>query len=118
MQKIDKVFIKNYIINAKHGYYKEEHYKPQRFVISVICGVGQNHSGASDDLKETFNYEIIRNIIDEVVRGESKKLLEYLSEKIAEKILIHNIVKSVEVEMHKPDIWGDCNPGVNIVRGK
>lgn len=112
----NKIFIKDYTIIAKHGYYKEEHYKPQRFVVSVICNIKENQSGNSDDLKETFNYENIRNIIDEVIKGEHNKLLESLTEKIASKILNHKNVMLVEVEITKPDIWGDCMPGVNIVR--
>lgn len=113
---MNKIFIKDYAIISKHGYYKEEHSKPQRFVVSVICDVVENASGSSDDLKETFNYEYIRKIIDEVVRGEHNKLLESLTEKIASKILNYKNVTKVEVEITKPDIWGDCMPGVNIVR--
>ncbi len=91
----NKIFIKDYTIIAKHGYYKEEHYKPQRFVVSVICDVLENKSGNSDDLKETFNYENIRNVIGEVIRGAHNKLLESLSEKIASKILNYKNVARV-----------------------
>lgn len=113
---MNKIFIKDYTIIAKHGYYKEEHSKPQRFVVSVICDIKENQSGIHDDLKETFNYEHIRNAIDAVVKGEHNKLLESLSEKIAKKILSYKNVTKVEVEITKPDIWGDSLPGVNITR--
>ena len=113
---MNKIFIKNYIITAKHGYYKEEHYKPQRFVVSVVCDILENSSGLSDNLKETFNYEHIRNSIDQVLKGEHHKLVEYLAESIASKILNYKSVTKVEVEISKPDIWSDCSPGVLITR--
>lgn len=115
---IDKVFIKNYIVIAKHGYYKEEYYKPQRFVVSVTCDIKSNSSGKSDDLEETFNYENIRNVIDQVLKSEHHKLVEFLAEEISNKVLGFNIVNRVEVEITKPDIWGDCSPGVLISRAR
>ena len=113
---MNKIFLKNYTILAKHGYYKEEHYKPQRFVVSVTCEVLSNESGVSDDLKHTFNYEHIRTAIDDVIKGEGKKLLEHLAEEMSKKILAHKNVSICEVEISKPDIWGDCEPGVFIRR--
>ncbi|MDQ5957446.1 MAG: 7,8-dihydroneopterin aldolase/epimerase/oxygenase [Patescibacteria group bacterium] len=114
---MDKIFIKNYTIIAKHGYYKEEHFKAQRFVVSVIASA-DNTSGDSDDLNDTFNYEHIKNIIDEVIKGEPRKLLEYLAEKISGQVLAFDKVNTVEVEIIKPDIWGDCTPGISIKRNK
>lgn len=113
---MDRVFIENYTLIAKHGYYKEEHYKPQRFVVSVYADVVKNKSGDTDKLADTFNYEFIRKVIQEVVNGNHHDLLESLAEDMAKKVLTHNIVASVEVKITKPDIWGDCAPGVQIVR--
>ncbi len=115
---MNQIFIKNYIIEATHGYYKEEHYKPQRFITSVTCNIKENKSGSTDELNDTLNYEYIRMCIDNVIRSDHHKLLESLSEDIASLILENNKVLSVEVEIIKPDIWGDCEPGVHIVRGK
>jgi dihydroneopterin aldolase len=39
-----------------------------------------------------------------------------LAETIAFKILENKIVEKVEVKITKPDIWGDCSPGVHISR--
>lgn len=113
---MNKIFIENYTLVSKHGYYKEEHSKPQKFTVFVWCEVEENKSGESDNLKETFNYEVIRKIIQQNILGEHKKLLETLSENIARNILENSIVQSVEVKITKPDIWGDCEPGVWIRR--
>lgn len=115
---MDRVFIENYTLIAKHGYYKEEHSKPQRFVVSVYADVNKNASGESDALADTFNYEVIRKVVSEVIMGGHHDLLESLAEDIAKRILNNNLVTKVEVKITKPDIWGDCQPGVQIVRKK
>ena len=115
---MDRVFIENYTLIAKHGYYKEEHSKPQRFVVSVYADVNHNASGHSDALADTFNYEVIRRAVSEVIMGAHHDLLESLAEEIASRILDNKIVTSVEVKITKPDICGDCNPGDQIVRKK
>ncbi len=115
---MNQIFIRDYTVISKHGYYKEEHYKPQRFVVSVICDVISNTSGVDDDLSSTLNYEFLRSSIDKVLKGEHHKLLESLCEDVASLVLAHDKVNRVEVTMTKPDIWGDCSPGVMIVRGR
>lgn len=115
---MNKIFIENYTLISKHGYYKEEHFKPQRFVVSVWCEVRDNKSSDMDDLSQTFNYEEIRKIVSRIILGEHKKLLETLAEEIAKAVLQFSIVKNVEVKITKPDIWGDCEPGVQILRAK
>ncbi len=113
---MNRIYIENYTLVSKHGYYKEEHFKPQRFVVSVYCDVASNESGEHDNLNETFNYEVIRKVIQEEILGEHKKLLETLCENIAKKLLKQKIVEKVEVKISKPDIWGDSSPGVHIIR--
>lgn len=113
---MNKIFIEDFVLVSKHGYYKQEHLKEQRFVVSVYCDIKTEM--VNDDLNETFNYEIIRGVIQEVIMGKHKKLLETLVEEIGEKILKYKIVEQVEVKITKPDVWGDCSPGVHIIRTK
>lgn len=114
---MDTVFIENCIVEAKHGYYKEEHAKKQKFIVSVYAHTDTKDAGKSDDLKQTLNYEHIRNYIHEVLAQSPHDLIESLAEEIAGKVLVHNIT-AVEVEMRKPDVWNDCVPGVRIIRNK
>lgn len=114
---MDTIFIKNYTIEATHGYYKEEHFKKQTFIVSVCAYVDIKKAGENDDLRETLNYEHLRKYIHEVLSESPHNLLESLSEDIAKKVLVHNVI-SVEVEIQKPDVWRDCVPGVKITRKK
>ncbi|MCF7843766.1 dihydroneopterin aldolase [Candidatus Gracilibacteria bacterium] len=114
---MDIVFIKNCKVLAKHGYYKEEHAKAQNFIVSVYAKIDTKEAGGSDDLKKTLNYEHIRKYIYEVLEQSPRSLVEALASEIADKVLKHDVV-SVEVEIEKPDVWGDCIPGVRITRRK
>lgn len=110
------IYLKNYIVIAKHGYYKEEHAKAQRFVVSVSASCNIKGAGEHDDLKETLNYEFIRKSVHDILMQSPHDLIESLAEEIAATILTHPKVFSVEVDISKPDVWNDCVPGVVIVR--
>jgi dihydroneopterin aldolase len=115
---MDTIYLKNYVVVAKHGYYKEEHAKAQRFIVSVSTSCNIKDAGASDDLKETLNYEFIRTSVHDILMQSPHDLIESLAEEIASVVLSHSKVQSVEVDISKPDVWNDCTPGVNIVRNK
>lgn len=112
---MDIVFIENYIVEAKHGYYKEEHAKKQRFITTIYAHTDVKKAGDTDDLKDTLNYEKLRQYTTEVLAEPPHDLVESLAEAIAHKVLTHGVSK-VEVEIKKPDVWGDCVVGVKIVR--
>jgi len=114
---MDTVFIENCTVIAKHGYYKEEHSKEQRFIVSVYAHTDTKAAGHTDDLTQTLNYEHIRMYIYEVLAQSPHDLIESLAEEIAERVLTHH-VHQVEVEIKKPDVWQDSSPGVRIVRTK
>ncbi len=113
---MDKVYLKNYIVVAKHGYYKEEHAKAQRFIVSVIASCDVRDAGVTDDLHKTLNYEHIRVAVHDILMKSPHSLVESLAEEIAVSILTHGNVSSVEVDISKPDVWNDCVPGVAIIR--
>lgn len=114
---MDIVFIEQCIVEAKHGYYKEEHAKTQHFVVSVYAYLDTLEAGKADNLAKTLNYEHIRTYIHEVLAQSPHDLLESLAEEIAQKVLDHEVLR-VEVEIKKPDVWSDCTPGVKIIRKK
>lgn len=113
---MDHIFLKNYTVVAKHGYYKEEHTKPQRFIVSVTAFVDLHIAGHSDKLEETFNYELIRKHVKDILMTSPQDLVESLAEQIAAKVLQYQIVREVEVQIEKPDVWNDSIPGVVIRR--
>lgn len=114
---MDIVFIENYTVQAKHGYYKEEHAKKQRFITSIYAHMDVKEAGKTDKLKDTLNYEKLRECISEILAEPPHDLIESLAEAMASRVLAYDVTK-VEVEIKKPDVWGDCVVGVKITRTK
>ncbi len=115
---MDTIYLKNYVVVAKHGYYKEEHAKAQRFIVSVEVTCDVRDAGHNDNLASTLNYEFIRAAVHDILMKSPHDLIESLAEEIAEVVLTHPKSKSVKVDISKPDIWNDCVPGVVIQRVK
>lgn len=115
---MDTVYLKNYVVVAKHGYYKEEHSKAQRFIVSVEVTCDVTQAGRSDDLTQTLNYEFIRISVHDILMKSPHDLIESLAEEISTTVLAHPKSNTVTVDISKPDIWNDCVPGVVIVRKK
>ena len=115
---MDTIYIHNYTVTAKHGYYKEEHAKSQRFILNIEVSCDLSTAGSTDNIKETLNYEYIRNHAHGVLMKSPHNLLESLAGEIAEILLAHPKVLSIRVDISKPDIWNDCVPGISIVRSK
>jgi dihydroneopterin aldolase len=115
---MDTIYLKNYVVVAKHGYYKEEHAKAQRFIVSVEVMCDVKDAGHNDDLASTLNYEFIRTSVHDILMKSPHDLIESLAEEIAEVVLTHQKSKTVKVDISKPDIWTDCVPGVVILRSK
>lgn len=112
------IFIENLKIKGEHGYYKEEYYRPQTFVVSIWCELYTETKVLHDDLNETFSYEVIRKVILQTISGEHKKLLETLCADMINEILKYKIVQKVKVKIIKPEIWNDCEPGVTMEEGR
>jgi dihydroneopterin aldolase len=106
----DQIYLRDYTVVAKHGYYKEEHAKPQRFVVSITADTSLENAGTTDILGETVNYEQLRNIAHEVLMQSPKDLIESLAEEIALRVLALARVDQVIVQIEKPDVWIDSVP--------
>jgi dihydroneopterin aldolase/2-amino-4-hydroxy-6-hydroxymethyldihydropteridine diphosphokinase len=115
---MDTIYLKNYVVVAKHGYYKEEHAKAQRFIVSVEVTCDVRDAGQNDDLASTLNYEFLRTAVHDILMKSPHDLIESLAEEIAAVMLTHPKGSEVKVDISKPDIWNDCVPGVVIKRQK
>lgn len=115
---MNKIFIKDYIIKAIHGFYEHEQKNPQNFRVNIIVELQDKIIWNEDNLEKTLNYEEIKNIVDNIFLNQKYKLLELIAENISKEILKYEIVKSVEIEISKIDIWKDCIPGIIIKRFK
>lgn len=85
-----------------HGVLDTERRDGQPFVVDVAMALDLSPAGRSDDLTRTVNYAEVAAAVVARVSGEPFDLIERLAEVIADDVLAHDLVDSVEVVVHKP----------------
>ena len=96
------VGLDDYLAHGIHGFYDEEHTKPQPFNISVRVAL----SGRIVDgqLGTTVDYAQLQEAIDNVVLHSSPiRLLESMAKRISEQIQQSENVDTVFVRIEKPE---------------
>ena len=101
MAQSDQLRLTGIRIEAAHGVYAQEKLKPQPFLIDVLVSLFPRP--ADDDLATTLDYSLLAADIAAASTGDSVDLIETLAEKVAATCLGNNLVREVEVTVHKPE---------------
>ncbi len=110
------IYVRDLHVSATHGYYSFEKVKAQTFIVSISAMVDDWSS--QDDLKETLNYELLRDLAIETLSQSPKNLLETLANSLVEKTLLLPKVFQATVSLEKSDIFPDCIAGVSLTKRK
>jgi dihydroneopterin aldolase len=100
---MDKVFLKQMSFYGYHGVFPEENRLGQRFLVDVEMVADLQEAGQTDDLRKTIDYSKIYEMVKTEVEGKPYRLLETLAERIAQRILSHELVQEVRVRVTKPE---------------
>lgn len=118
---VDKIYLNNIEIFAKHGVFKEEKVLGQKFILSVEVGLNTREAAITGNLEKSIHYGELCHNIEEVFKEESYDLIETAVEKVAEYILYnYDIVYEVKVKLKKP--WAPISrhldyAAIEILRG-
>ncbi|WP_349361603.1 dihydroneopterin aldolase [Arthrobacter antibioticus] len=86
-----------------HGVFEHEKRDGQPFITDAVLHLDVSAAAATDDLHKTANYGAVAETIVAMVTGQAFDLIETLSVRMVEKILIDfPILNAVEVTIHKP----------------
>lgn len=106
--KMDSIFIKDIVVFAHHGVFKEEKTLGQKFLIDLKLKMNLQPSAILKDLKKTVHYGILSNDILQIFKEKSNDLIETCAEEIAIFVLKnYKVVKEVTVCVKKP--WAPVN---------
>ncbi|MDX1642238.1 MAG: dihydroneopterin aldolase [Balneolaceae bacterium] len=106
---MDTITLKALKFKGKHGYYDEERQEGNHFELDVIAKGKFKAAIDGDNLDLTFNYEVVKEIAQEVFNGPSEKLIETLCSRIGEKIFEKSpVVKELTVSIRK------LNPPIGV----
>jgi FolB domain-containing protein len=112
------LYIKDLVVEAKHGVNPEEKTTLQQFKINVKMTVDTDKAGRSDDLSDTVNWSDIRKSIIHTVKSNTFNLMERLAKEIADQILNEKRITRVVVEIEKLDAFQTGVPGIIVVVGR
>ena len=100
---MDKIYIKNLELFAKHGVFPEDNVLGQKFVVSAVLYTDIREAGKSDDLTKSIHYGEVSHQIREYVENHTYKLLERVVEGLAEELLLTvPRLKGIKLEIKKP----------------
>lgn len=100
---MDKIKIKNLECFGNHGVFKEENILGQKFIISATLYIDTLAAVKDDDLNFSVNYGEVCQLISDIVKDNTFKLIETLANTIAMVILNkYNLVKKIKIIVKKP----------------
>lgn len=98
---MDKITIKELEVNTQIGVTEAERAHLQRLLISVVMERDLAEAGRTDMESATTPYDVVSNLVREVVTRRPRKLIEAVADEIAEAILSRRLAVAVTVEVKK-----------------
>lgn len=99
---MDILTIKSLRITGRHGIHDEERKRDTLFEVDLIFHGNFKAAGESDDLSDTINYEEAEALAEQIVKGQSRNLIESLCVEIGDSLFQQfSNVKRLEVAVRK-----------------
>jgi dihydroneopterin aldolase len=100
----DRIIVAGMRFWGYHGVRPEENTLGQPFIVDVELYLDLQKTGRSDDLADTVNYGLVYRLVEEIVTGKPRRLLENIAETIAARVLEEFPVLEVLVRVKKPHV--------------
>ncbi|HET9393131.1 MAG TPA: dihydroneopterin aldolase [Candidatus Rubrimentiphilum sp.] len=101
---------------GRHGANPGEREAPQPFDITAVVELDLQPAERNDDLKDTFDYDVARTAITQIVASTSFRLIERLAGEILHAIFKDARVARAEITVAKPEILEGATPSVTLRR--
>ena len=88
---------------GRHGEHESERAEGQTFEVDLAMHADLSKARASDQIADTIDYARAYAIVEEVIRGPSRRLLERLADEIATRIHDELGPERVVVTVRKPN---------------
>jgi len=99
---MDKIMLEGMELYGYHGTRPEEKTLGQRFIVDVELFLDLRQAGETDNLDYTVNYAQVFELVQSIVCGRSRQLIESVAEAIAGALLAQFPVDEVLVRVKKP----------------
>lgn len=101
---MDKIILNRLSFYGYHGLFQEEKQLGQRFLVDATLNVNLKKAGKKDDMQQSIDYGAAFTLIEQIVTGDSKNLIEAVAEEIAASLLNHfPSLHSCVIKVTKPN---------------
>jgi len=98
---VGKIILEDIEFFAFHGHYTEEKQTGGRFLVNLEIDADIEIAGKTDNLDDTFDYQLAYNIVNGEMQVPSA-LLEHIAGRIIDKLLLSSgRIRSVKVKVSK-----------------
>ena len=111
--KVQKVFIKDLIINKIFGFYPGEKKRPQKLKFNIKLELNNNTVFNDTNLKSIVDYDNIIKIIHSIL-DQRINFLETLANKIAKEIFKNTKIQAIEIKIEKLNILKKGSVGFEL----
>jgi dihydroneopterin aldolase len=99
------ITLKNCAFYARHGAFEQEATLGQRFFIDLTMHVDADSALENDDVESTVHYGLAYEIVEKIVTGSRRNLIETLANDIAKALTAWSAqIRRVEVTVRKPSV--------------
>jgi dihydroneopterin aldolase len=113
---VDRIRIRDIIVQGRHGASPGEREHEQPFHIDVVIHAELTRASVSDELADTIDYAGLHARIVEIVQTHSYALLERLASEILSEIFADPRVARADITIGKPHLLRGATPSVTLVR--
>lgn len=100
----DEIRIEKLEVYAYHGVYPQEQRKGQTFYVNAVLYTDIRRAAEKDELTLSVDYGDVCYFIDAWMRENTRKLLESVTEELAQAILLkYDLISGVDLEIRKPE---------------
>ncbi|MDZ7267350.1 MAG: dihydroneopterin aldolase [candidate division KSB1 bacterium] len=99
----DIIRLNRMVFHAYHGYWDEERQVGQRFEVDVELQINVQQAASSDNIRDTIDLYKVYQTVARVVTTNSFKLVETLTQVIADTLLREFNPAQVRVRVRKPN---------------
>lgn len=104
MSHVYTIRMMNCAFFAHHGVFDEEERLGQRFYVDAVLGVDPGDALETDDIEGTVHYGIAFSVIEEIVTGRRRYLIEALALDIAKALCARfPQIRRADITVRKPN---------------
>lgn len=101
---MDKILLNGLAFYGYHGLFEEEKKLGQHFKADIVLFLSLKEAGETDDMHKSIDYGAAYDVIQQIVEGPSKDLIEAVAEEIAAVLLkTFPTLAACKVKVTKPN---------------